>query len=260
MEVFVAVLLGLVLGLLGPFGTYRLEAGYRIAYWTLMMIAGHAIGRPTVMVSGWLAAETGLPGWAAIAMAVAVGSLPMTLLVAWVLTGFNPGHAVRLAGSPLLYGQVLLISLLANLVFRTVFAPRTPQVDAPLPVPKPPPPIVPANDDPTVATAASPEPSAFAARVPPGFGAPIALCGEDHYVRAYNQAGSTLILMRLRDAIAELDPALDGCRVHRSWWVARHAVTGSRNAGRALRLVLANGLEVPVARERVAQLRANGWF
>ena len=65
--------------------------------------------------------------------------------------------------------------------------------------------------------------------------------------------------MRLRDAIAELD-GLDGAQVHRSWWVARDAVRGSRREGRNWRLILVGGLGAPVARERVADIRRQGWL
>jgi DNA-binding LytR/AlgR family response regulator len=37
-------------------------------------------------------------------------------------------------------------------------------------------------------------------------------------------------------------------RVHRSWWVARDAVTGTLRRGRGLALLLSNGIEVPVSR------------
>ena len=65
--------------------------------------------------------------------------------------------------------------------------------------------------------------------------------------------------MRLSDAIGELD-GIEGERVHRSWWVARAAVTGRETRGRAVWLRLSNGLEAPVARTMVAPLRNQGWF
>lgn len=42
--------------------------------------------------------------------------------------------------------------------------------------------------------------------------------------------------------------------------VARDAVSGMVEEGRTVRLRLANGLEVPVARNRVAVLRSEGWL
>jgi DNA-binding LytR/AlgR family response regulator len=53
---------------------------------------------------------------------------------------------------------------------------------------------------------------------------------------------------------------IEGLRVHRSWWVARHAVAEVAAAGNALQLRLTNGLDVPVSRERRLLLKSNGWM
>ena len=88
----------------------------------------------------------------------------------------------------------------------------------------------------------------------------LALSSEDHYVRAHSDISTTLILIRLRDAVAELGSAAEGMQVHRSWWVSRAAVTGHKRSDRAMRLILRNGLEVPVSRERIPLLKASGWL
>jgi DNA-binding LytR/AlgR family response regulator len=82
---------------------------------------------------------------------------------------------------------------------------------------------------------------------------------EDHYVRAHTAAGSTLILMRLRDALAEL-AGLAGRQVHRSYWAAEAAVAHIDRADERIRLVLRNGLTVPVSRRHLPELRAAGWL
>jgi DNA-binding LytR/AlgR family response regulator len=101
----------------------------------------------------------------------------------------------------------------------------------------------------------------FLERLPPSWAGQLrALEMEDHYVRAHGPSGqSRLILMRMADAVRELGEA-DGLQVHRSWWVARRAIDGSRREGRKLRLKLDGGREVPVARDRVAAVRAAGWL
>jgi len=80
---------------------------------------------------------------------------------------------------------------------------------------------------------------------------------EDHYVRIHRPGGSTIELMPMQAAIARYGRA-DGLRVHRSWWVARDAIRAVEQEGRNWRLVLGNGLVVPVARSNVAQVRALG--
>ena len=94
--------------------------------------------------------------------------------------------------------------------------------------------------------------------LPPGFGPLLALKAEDHYLRAISAEREAMFLMRLRDAIALL-PDDSGVQVHRSWWVAKDAVTGVARDGRAAMLTLSNGTEVPVARDRMAAVKAAGW-
>jgi hypothetical protein len=80
---------------------------------------------------------------------------------------------------------------------------------------------------------------------------------EDHYVRVHRAQGSTLELMPLQTAIDHYGGK--GLRVHRSWWVASEAISKAERDGRNIRLLLRNGLIVPVARNRVAALRMRGW-
>jgi hypothetical protein len=86
-----------------------------------------------------------------------------------------------------------------------------------------------------------------------------AVQAEDHYLRVHTSRGSDLILLRLSDAIAELDP-IEGAQTHRSWWVARAAITDvHRGDGRAT-LVLRDGAEAPVSRGYLPSLRDKGWL
>ncbi|NNC52452.1 MAG: LytTR family transcriptional regulator, partial [Erythrobacter sp.] len=102
--------------------------------------------------------------------------------------------------------------------------------------------------------------SRFIDRLPAELGTDLlALEMEDHYVRAHTRLGSELVLMRLGDAIAELE-GVDGRQVHRSWWVARDAVEEVRREGRNLRLVLSRGIEAPVSRNRANELKVAGWL
>jgi DNA-binding LytR/AlgR family response regulator len=82
---------------------------------------------------------------------------------------------------------------------------------------------------------------------------------EDHYVRIHRASGSTLELMPLKDAIERYGQG-GGIQVHRSWWVAASAVTASERDARNWRLQLSNGVRVPVARNRIAEVRARGWI
>lgn len=78
-------------------------------------------------------------------------------------------------------------------------------------------------------------------------GAVLCLQMEDHYVRIHTSRGSALVLMRLTDAIDELD-GVEGLRVHRSWWVAADACRDIRRSARTTHITLTGGLAVPVSR------------
>jgi hypothetical protein len=111
------------------------------------------------------------------------------------------------------------------------------------------------------ASDASAAPARFMERLPPKLkGAVIyAISAEDHYLKLHTSKGTDLILMRLSDAIAELE-GLEGAQTHRSWWVARDAVESARREGDRIVLVLKGGVEAPVSRPNVRPLREAGWY
>lgn len=104
-------------------------------------------------------------------------------------------------------------------------------------------------------------PVRFMERLPPKLkGAVIyAISAEDHYLKLHTSKGTDLILMRLSDAITELE-GLEGAQTHRSWWVARDAVESARREGDRMVLITKGGVEAPVSRPNVRPLREAGWF
>jgi hypothetical protein len=246
-EVFFVALIGLVLGMIGPFGTYAVPEATRIAYWVIFGIVGYAIFRPLTIVGGWLSEALNITPMIGIGFALVLAALPMTVIVAAILFRFDMQQALQWRGLGGLYFQVWLIGFLTNgfftLVFRRDSPPVTPDGSAA---------IEPAISGPAV--------DRFADRLPAGFGPLLALKGEDHYVRAIGTTGEELVLIRLRDAIAELGDDHDGLQVHRSWWVARDALATIVRNGRTATLSLASGHQVPVAREKLPILRDAGWM
>jgi DNA-binding LytR/AlgR family response regulator len=104
--------------------------------------------------------------------------------------------------------------------------------------------------------AAAPEyPPDFVSKLPAALRRDIlALEAEDHYVRVHTLHGSALILMRLADAAALIDPRL-GRRVHRSWWVAKAGVRAlERTPGRAV-VRLVDDTAVPISRSHLPVAR-----
>lgn len=253
-EIFVIAAIGFVLGLLGPFGTYEMPPALRLAYWVSFILIGYALYRPVHIVALWLSDETPVPQWAALLIAAALAALPLTLLIAYAISGFTIDDHYYGPGFPLLYLQVFGIGFGIQIGMQALFADRSENDTAEQTVAAPKP-----LDVREIAMPERPE-APFFQRLPPELGNHlVCLEMQDHYVKAHTLAGSEMLLIRLRDAMAELD-GIEGLQVHRSWWVARDQVRAIRREGRAIKLELANGLLAPVARSRQETLRAEGWL
>jgi len=225
--------IGVVLGAFGPFGSYLNDAfPVRTAYWIVSLWTGWlTVGRGMLLLSR-LARARSLPVW--------LWTPPAVVILAFLPAAFSRLLALKLwpvverVGWLEWYAQSLLISALAAaaVVWRARGRDRKPNL-----------------------TAADPR-----ERLPPRLGRDV-LCLkiEDHYVRVHTTKGSALILMTLSQAIEGLKD-LEGAQIHRSWWVARSAITGVVEDGRNLRLRLSAGIEAPVSRARVASLRELGWL
>ncbi len=244
-ELTLMVAIGVALAALGPFGSFVIGGfGARLAYWVPAALIGYVIFRPTTLVAAYLARRLDLPELVAASVGTLIAAIPATLAIAY-FGGYRPGPAPRFDELFSLYVNVALVGVLVMGIF--VLIRRAGSA---------PPPIAEASAAPSVETKRPP----FLDRLPPAWADRlVALEMEDHYVRAHGPDASALILLRMRDAEAELVGA-DGLRIHRSWWVARSAVEKALRDGRGTKLRLTNGLEPPVARDRVAALRAAGWL
>lgn len=273
-DVAVLIAIGAVLGLLAPLGTGYMSFPGRMAYWVTMAVAGYLFYRPIGAIVLGLGPRLDLPDWFLWCAAIAIATVPMATLVWFVNHGFRPVAPPSFDIALIHYLAVLVVGAVVTLAFNLLPATRAVQGTSapqpPAPEPVPPEPVSPEPVSPEHAGAGQPAaetPSAppfaqapFLDRLPAHLGSDlIALEMEDHYVRAHTALGSELILLRMRDAVGELG-GVEGAQVHRSWWVARDAVEDVKRDGRNLRLVLANGLEAPVSRTRVAELKQAGWL
>jgi hypothetical protein len=227
--------MGLFLAYAGAFGTAEAPVGRRVAYWLGLLLVG-AIWGPFVARLFFRpgGARTGV--WWRIAA--------VTLLLAATLTGLVAvacelvlGEPMAISRLPWLFGAVAMIS--AAMTALNVFLSGPAEA------------------------AVAPDPAApkFLDRLPPKLrgGEVWAVEAEDHYLRLHTSRGQDLILMRLSDAVAELD-GIEGARVHRSWWVARAAIADARRSDGRATLTLKDGAEVPVSRTYARGLRDKGWI
>jgi hypothetical protein len=235
----IAAAAGALLAFVGAMDSGAMPLVTRLLYWVPMMMGGGLLGHamsllvvkiPRANVNPWLFGSI---------LSVAL-AIPATFVV-WGYTNLIFGTRMPLSMLPNLFGSVLVLSaamtalmVLVNWPGRVTHAPAP---GAPAPAVR------------------------FVERLPAKVkGAVIyAVSAEDHYLRLHTSKGSELILMRLSDAISELD-GLEGAQTHRSWWVAREAVESVKRAGDRVTLQLKGGAEAPVSRPNVRALREAGWF
>ncbi|MGD9968590.1 MAG: LytTR family DNA-binding domain-containing protein [Hyphomonadaceae bacterium] len=211
----------------------------RLLYWVPLMMAGGVLGHAmALLVTRIPQARVNLWVFGAI-LSLAIAA-PATFAV-WGYTSLIFGAWMPPRDLPMLFGSVLVmccamtaLMLLVNRPGRITHAP---------------------------APGAPGQTVRFLQRLPAKLkGAALyAVSSEDHYLRLHTSKGADLILMRLADAISELE-GLEGAQTHRSWWVARDAVESVQRGGDRVTLLLKGGIEAPVSRPNVKPLRDAGWF
>jgi hypothetical protein len=234
----VVTLVGAVLALSGAFRTADLPLAGRLAYWLSLVVLGAVLGR----VSGRLLIPQ--PWWetrpiTVISVMILVIGLPMTLVACLADNWIHRGRLGLWYVWEVLPACLATTAVLTILVFLVQRRAAVETHDAPKGGPPP----------------------RFLARLPAKMaGADLwAIEAEDHYLRLHTSKGDDLILMRLADALVELE-GIEGARTHRSWWVARDAVLSAERAEGRATLTLAGGLKAPVSRAYVKPLREAGWF
>lgn len=243
---------GLLLGVLGPFGTYESQPlAARLGFWLAVLLLNWAIVDAVLrLVEERLEARLPMPIVTLPLVGALIVWIPCLLVVLasgrWILgTGFG-ARPLTLAW------QVLLLLCAVTAIAYGIERLRMRALRAGEPVLRP--------DDAGPSEAGGDPAAAFRRRWPAGLaGRLLALEMEDHYLRIHTDQGEALILCRMSDAEREL-AAADGRRVHRSYWVAREAVQAIARRGRGHALLLRNGLEVPVGRTYAAALRKAGWL
>jgi hypothetical protein len=243
---FLALLaVGILLGTLGPFGTFNdLSPFDRFVYWIVIVVLNGLQASVAIQASFYLLPAPKWPSIVPVTIGSVICSLVATMEVLWLEQTLRPETNGPGASFTEIYFLVLIVTLVVSFLFThgplqnySVF--RIPQDDN-----------IEDVDLPAPADTETP----FFSRISPGLGTDvICLEMEDHYIRVHTAVGDELILMRMRDAVAELE-GFDGMQVHRSFWVARKRIVSVRRAGERGLLTMSNGLEIPVSRTRFRQL------
>jgi DNA-binding LytR/AlgR family response regulator len=235
----IAAAVGAVLAFVGAMDSGGVPLVRRLFYWVPLMMGGGVLGHAMSLLVIKIPQARMNPWLFGVILSVAL-ALPATVVV-WGYTNFMFGTRIPVSMLPTLFGSVLVLCFAMTALMVLVNWPGR-VTHAPAPG--------------ALAPAVR-----FMERLPAKLkGAVIyAVSSEDHYLRLHTSRGSDLILMRLADAISELE-GLEGAQTHRSWWVAKDAVETTRRDGDRVVLVLKGGAEAPVSRPNVRALRDAGWL
>ncbi|WP_170984359.1 LytTR family DNA-binding domain-containing protein [Rhodoligotrophos defluvii] len=230
-------LAGVFLGIIGPFGTYPNPLALRVVHQCIIMLAGTVLAGSLIPLQLRLGLRMGLPRPFVLSVAIIATAAPIAF-VAFSVSSWFWGNRVAGVRPDEWYSNALLILTTTLVLWFILETARRAWFAVPI---------------------EDPPPLAAAATARPFNGEVLCLQMEDNYVRVHRDNGSHLELMPLRDAIRKFGQP-GGLQVHRSYWVAAGAVDAVERNGRNLCLHLKNGIIVPVARNRVAHLRAQAWI
>jgi hypothetical protein len=223
--------------LIGPFGSEAQPFPIRLFYCVAICVVAGPVFFLGLRLGLELGRRAGWPVWLSSLAAASVFCLPISLEAYWLAPVLWLGHPPPTPPVWLSYFQTLVIATPSSLVIGWL--------------------MMRPKGEPAHASASAP--SRLTLRVPLAVrGEILALEAEDHYVRVHTVRGSALILMRFADAMDELD-GVEGLRVHRSWWVAKAAISAAQSRGRRMSLTLSNGVVAPVTRQAAPLIRRAGW-
>lgn len=228
--------------LAGPFGTLEAPLAPRGAYWFVSTALAVALSLAVIPPSYDAPALARAPRWtrglAGALVFSALYSPPLVLLGRWIL------GADRFPSLAEIFAYVAPVAAAISLI-AYLFAARARRADG-------------ATNIPPGAVAPAPPSPRLLKRLKPALGPRlIRLSMQDHYVEAVTDRGAQLILMRLTDALEELD-GLPGWRIHRSHWVAEAGVAAVLRGDGKTRIRTTDGAELPVSRTYLPTLREAG--
>ena len=221
-------IIGLILGLAGPFGTISfVPLPGRLFYWMALTFLLAPLGTfLSLALTDWFSAR-GLPRLAAAPLGGLIAG-PILTVVIFTFNHLTIGRPLPPPNALALALSFAVITAALNTSLALTFRPLPPLPPIPLPA---------ADAEPRLIT-----------RLRADLRAPIlSLRATDHYTEVTTARGSQTLLLRLADAILEAAPT-EGLQVHRSHWVARQHIASLRRDKGRLVLTLTDGRDIPVSR------------
>lgn len=240
-EMMVALALSPALSWIGPFDLVEESFLARMGFWSGVLASWFMLVALTDLLLARSRTIAALGNVWRRAVTLALAAVPMIGVAGFAIETLH-GWKPSVAEITELYFQIVLLGSAMIPLSDVLIAPlmRSPRVAGR--------PLIEPNGDRVHPPEALPALACpLLAQLPPeNRGRLVCLEMQDHYVRVHTTQGSALVLMRLRDAIANTQP-VPGRQVHRSWWVADGAVERFERAGRTGIVRLSGGRRVPVS-------------
>lgn len=231
-----------LIGLSGPFGTFA-SLGFveRYLYWAVMITSTFAVGN---LVGTWVQQLLGEKGWrptmrfvpigvaAGIAVSFVVASVD-AVVFGW--SGLSTERLLQLLG----YSLPVAVVISAAIVLMHDTAAVSGSGDS-------------VDDARENGVPRLVERLPFDKR-----GRIISMSVADHYVEVTTVRGKAMLLMRLRDAIAEVD-GNKGLQIHRSHWVALDGIRAVHRGSGRVEIETEVAERLPVSRSYLADVRSAG--
>ncbi|MCT7942122.1 LytTR family DNA-binding domain-containing protein [Shewanella holmiensis] len=256
-QLLIVVSIGLFIGFMRPFGMDQFTLLLSMSYWVFTCVCGYLIYMPLINLGHKYLAKSVTTLWQRVAISSLLASLIMSLIVPFIGWLFFE-QTLHLADNFLLalpntlvIGSIItFISMLQNHVDH-----QKQQLEQSQHVIEQSKKVIERHQQNNDINALQIE--QFMALLPlEKRGKLLCLEMDDHYLKVHTDKGQHMLLMRLKDALMQLE-GFPGLQTHRSWWVANHAVVSVNKENRKMSLLLTNHLEVPVSRTFVEAVKAN---
>jgi hypothetical protein len=233
--------IGLVIGYLGPFGSYEMPLVNRLSYWVILIAVGHFIYSQINNLCIWYfntkvknaAIQFLLPSF--------FGAVVLSFFVIYVSHLFFNLKIELIQNFLFFFPKVFILGLVLSLIgfILDKYQETHKQVSKKQ-----------EKLDPFL--------NNFLNRLPKNLGKElICFSMEDHYLHVYTELGSHMMLLRMKDALVELK-SYNGLQVHRSWWVALDAVVDVKKEARKATLTMKNNMNVPVSQKYLTKIKEAG--
>ena len=249
--VFVYLMIPLGLAVTGPFGTFdAMEFPRRLFYWFALVLGIGLLMQVSIRYTLNNQRENFQSVLGRVLAGSALAAVPGSVLVViadvWIRmsdrgTGFM--EMIELWFHVWIMGVAISLMEMARLYVSNTDDPAVGDILPPVPVRR-------ETPAPSVREMGSTLPrTPLHARFQSQAGAPediISLSMQDHYVEVTTTTGVHLVLMRMRDAVRELEP-LPGMKIHRSHWISEKHLRDLHKSGNRWFAVLSDGRELPVS-------------